>query len=92
MEISLYDTVFKKEDWNLIKFDIIVPSEFKDIDKIYQFGNEFLKEEGIKAKKLISAEECDFCHMEIANEKISGEIKEKGYSIFKHWGFEKNLI
>lgn len=81
MEISLYDTVFKKEDGNLLKFDIIVPSEFKDIDKIYQFGNEFLKEEGIKAKKLISAEECDFCHMEIANEKISGEIKEKGYSI-----------
>lgn len=87
MEISLYDTVFRKDDGKLIKFDIIVPSELKDVKIIYQFGNEFLKEEGIMAKKLISAEECDFCHMEIANEKVKGEIKEKGYSIFKHWGF-----
>ena len=88
MEISLYNTIFKKEDGNLLKFDIIVPSEFKDIDRIYQFRNEFLKKEGVLAKKLISAEECDFCHMEIANEKITEEIREKGYSIFKHWGFE----
>ncbi|MBL7910553.1 MAG: DUF2024 family protein [Bacteroidia bacterium] len=87
MEISLYDTVFRKEDGKLIKFDIIVPSELRDLKQIYQFGNEFLKEEGIMAKKLISSEECDFCHMEIANEKIAEEIKEKGYSIFKHWGF-----
>lgn len=87
MEISLYDTIFRKEDGKLIKFDIIVPSELKDLRQIYQFGNEFLKEEGIIAKNLISSEECVFCHMEIANEKLAGEIRKKGYSILKHWGF-----
>lgn len=87
MKISVYDTIFKKEDGKLLKFDIIVPSEFKDIEGIWQFGNDFLIKEGVIAKKLIGAEECSFCNMEIANEKIALEIREKGYSIFKHWVF-----
>jgi hypothetical protein len=49
----------------MVKFDIIVPASLKDLNKIYTYGNEFLKQEGILAKKLISADECDFCHMEV---------------------------
>ncbi len=87
MEISVYDTVFKKEDGTMIKFDILVPADFKDLNKIYEYGNSFLKEEKIVAKNLISADECDFCHIEVATEAIKNDIKNKGYSIFKHWGF-----
>ncbi len=88
MEISVYDTVFKKEDGTLLKFDILVPSDFTDLKKIYDFGNSFLKAEKITATNLISADECDFCHMEVATKAIEDDIKQKGYSIFKHWGFE----
>ncbi len=87
MEISVYDTVFKKDDGTLLKFDILVPADLKDLEKIYSYGNAFLKEEKIKAKNLISADECDFCHMEVATDAISNDIKKKGYSILKHWGF-----
>lgn len=57
MEISVYDTVFKKEDGTLLKFDILVPSSFTDLEKIYEFGNSFLKAENISATNLISADE-----------------------------------
>jgi len=87
MEISVYETVFKKDDGTLIKFDILVPSDLVDLQKIYNYGNAFLKEEKITAVNLISADECDFCHMEIATVAILNDIKSKGYSILKHWGF-----
>ncbi|HRP90922.1 MAG TPA: DUF2024 family protein [Edaphocola sp.] len=87
MEISVYDTVFKKEDGTLLKFDILVPSNLTDLKQIYEFGNSFLKSEKIKATTLISADECTFCHLEVATRAIEDDIKQKGYSIFKHWGF-----
>jgi Domain of unknown function (DUF2024) len=87
MEVSVYDTVFKKEDGEMIKFDIIVPATLKDLNKIYAYGNEFLKQEGIAAKQLISADECDFCHMETASDNIVSDINKKGYFILKYWGF-----
>ena len=34
-----------------------------------------LKEEKIVAKNLISADECDFCHIEVATEAIKNDIK-----------------
>ena len=88
MEISVYDTVFKKEDGTLLKFDILVPSSFTDLEKIYEFGNSYLKAENISATNLISADECAFCHIEVATKAIENDIRQKGYSIFKHWGFE----
>lgn len=87
MEVSVYDTVFKKDNGNMVKFDIIVPASLNDLNKIYTYGNEFLKQEGILAKKLISADECDFCHMEVASDSIINDINKKGYFILRHWGF-----
>lgn len=87
MEISVYDTIFKKDDGGLLKFDILVPSNFTDLNKIYEFGTEFLKSENVCATNLISADECSFCHIEIATEAIQNDINKKGFSIFKHWGF-----
>jgi len=87
MEISVYDTIFKKSDGTLLKFDILVPSNFNDLTKIYAYGNEFLKSENIIATNLISADECLFCHIEIATEAIQNDINKRGFSIFKHWGF-----
>ena len=37
MEISVYETVFKKDDGTLIKFDILVPSDLVDLQKIYNY-------------------------------------------------------
>jgi len=87
MEVSVYDTIYKKSDGELLKFDIIVPSKFKDLNKIYEYGNALLEEELIEASNMLSADECNFCHMDVASEKIKKDINEKGYSIFKHWGF-----
>lgn len=87
MEISVYDTVFKKKDGNLIRFDILVPSNQLDLEKIYAYGNAFLKKEKISAKNLISADECSFCHIEVATPAIQKDIEKRGYSILKHWGF-----
>lgn len=87
MEVSVYDTIYKRDNGELLKFDIIVPSSFKNLAKIYEYGNNVLKEENIIASNLISADECNFCHMDVASEKINFDISKKGYSVFKHWGF-----
>lgn len=91
MEISVYDTVFKKEDGSMLKFDILVPSNVTNLQKIYEYGNTFLKAEKIIATNLISADECVFCHVEVATKNIEEDIKQNGFSIFKHWGFEHNI-
>lgn len=87
MKFSIYNVVYKDKNSKLFKFGVIVPADFIDLNKINEYADRLLKEENITAEVVSSADECDFCDMAITSEKINIDIIEKGYSIFKHWGF-----
>lgn len=66
-------------------FDILVNSLEKDLDKIHNFGKEYLKSKGQDGQPL-SAKECRFCHVENAKGEIEDSIAAKGYYIIEMEG------
>ena len=63
-------------------FDIVVPSELKDEQKIFTFGKEYLQSKN-QAGQTLEATECQFCHIETANDIMVESIKQKGYYIIE---------
>lgn len=63
-------------------FDIIAPSEIKDSSVIYGYGLEYLKEKGQETQPL-TANECNFCHVENVRPQWTEAIEQKGYFILE---------
>ena len=82
MKISVWDTYVKREDGKTMHFDILVPSDLKDEQTIFEFGTDYLKTKSFKTKDL-TAKECSFCHIEQATEEMIASIKEKNYDIIE---------
>ncbi len=66
----------------MMHFDILVPSDLKDVQSIFNFGLDYLKSKSVPSNEL-SANECRFCHIEQANPEIIASINEKGYAIIE---------
>lgn len=82
MNISVWDTYVKKEDGRTMHFDILVPSELKSEQTIFDFGLEYLKTKPFKTNGLTS-KECRFCHIEQATEEMIAAIEKNGYAIIE---------
>lgn len=82
MKIAVWDTYVKREDENIMHFDILVPSDFKDEQTIFNFGKEYLKTKSFKTGQLTS-KECRLCHIEQATEEIASSIENQGYFIIE---------
>lgn len=82
MQVSVWDTYVTKNDGTIMHFDIIVPSEIKDTDLIYNYGKGYLKTKNQEGQSL-SSEECRFCHLETLKPQWEAELKEKGYFIIE---------
>lgn len=80
MKVAVWDTYVLKADGNRMHFDIVVPEDEKNADKIYKYGQEYLKGKSVVSDKLTSTE-CEFCHIEQASEMIVRDIEERGYHI-----------
>ena len=85
MKISVYDTYVNKSDGDIMHFDILVEEGLTDLEKIFQFGNRYLAEKGIK-NHILDTEACQFCHIEVASESVEKAIQEKGYFILEMEG------
>lgn len=81
-KIAVWDTYVTKKDGSIMHFDIIAPAEIKDTPTIYKFGKEYLKTKGQEGQPL-SAEECQFCHVESVKPQWETEINQKGYFIIE---------
>lgn len=46
MKVAVYDTYVTKRDDAVMHFDILVPDDLKDQNRIHTFGQEYLKEKG----------------------------------------------
>ncbi|MFC0603039.1 DUF2024 family protein [Winogradskyella pulchriflava] len=82
MKVSVWDTYVSREDGKQMHFDILVPSDLKDENTIFNFGKSYLKSKPFATKGLTS-KECRFCHVEQASESIEEAIRSKGYYIIE---------
>ena len=80
MQISVWDTYVKRQDGNVMHFDILVPSDFKDEGAIFSYGRDYLSTKTFETGEL-SSRECKFCHIEQATQKVVADITDRGYSI-----------
>ncbi len=82
MQAAVWDTYVTKKDGTIMHFDIIAPSDIKDITVIYNYGKEYLKARNQEGQPLTS-KECRFCHIETVKPQWEDEIRKKGYFIYE---------
>ncbi|WCO02562.1 DUF2024 family protein [Psychroserpens ponticola] len=82
MKVSVWDTYVQRKDGKTMHFDILVPSNFKNETQIISFGNSYLSAKTFETKSL-TADICNFCHIETAPESVVDDISKKGYSIIE---------
>jgi hypothetical protein len=73
-------TYVQKSDGEKMHFDILVPETLKDSKQIFSYGQEYLKGKNVKSE-ILTAKECEFCHIEEASQEIISDIETKGYHI-----------
>ena len=84
-KVNVWDTYVTKKDGSVMHFDIIVPEAIKDTSQIYNYGADYLKAKGQEGLAL-TAEQCQFCHIEQLRPEWEAEIKAKGYFIIEMEG------
>ena len=82
MEISVWDTYVERLDGLTMHFDILVSSTMEDKAKIFSYGKQYLDTKSFETGKL-TAQECQFCHMQQAPIQIEDDIEENGYFIIE---------
>lgn len=80
MRVAVWDTYVKKTDGSKMHFDILVQESIKDSEIIYNYGQEYLKGKNV-ISEILTAKECEFCHIEEASQIIINDIERKGYHI-----------
>lgn len=84
MECAVYDTYVEKKDGGTMHFDVIVEKNTTH-EKAIEYGAKFLTSVG-QTGQPITANECQFCHIQGAPPFVEKEIKEKGFFIQKMEG------
>ncbi|MFY8036472.1 MAG: DUF2024 family protein [Cyclobacteriaceae bacterium] len=82
MEVAIWDTYVTRKSGRVMHFDIVVPRTLKDEKLIYTFGKEYLQSKS-EAEQSLTSQECRFCHVEKATEKMIDSIHQKGYYIIE---------
>ena len=82
MKVSVWDTYVQREDKKIMHFDILVSSELKNEQIIFDYGKEFLKSKTFQTGDL-SSKECKFCHIEQASNDIINSINTNGFHIIE---------
>lgn len=79
MEVAIWDTYVTRQNGLIMHFDIIVPVETSE-EKVIDFGRKYLKIKN-ETDGLLSSNECNWCHNEIADPLITEAITTNGYFI-----------
>jgi hypothetical protein len=82
MQISVYDTYVQRPDGARMHFDILVPSDLSDHEKILNYGHIYLTSKGLP-QTILKSEKCNFCHMESATVDVEQAIKASGFAIIE---------
>ncbi|WP_456438611.1 DUF2024 family protein [Psychroserpens sp.] len=82
MKVSVWDTYVQRKDGKTMHFDVLVPSDFNNENKIIDFGNTYLSNKTFETQEL-TTKLCNFCHIETAPEPVVDDISKNGYSIIE---------
>ena len=82
MKVAVWDTYVKREDGNIMHFDILVPDNITNEQTIFNYGKDYLNTKTFKTIQF-TANECHLCHIEQATEEIVLAIEKKGYCIIE---------
>jgi Domain of unknown function (DUF2024) len=82
MHISVYDTYVQRPDGLRMHFDILVPSDLRDLDTVLHYGKAYLTAKGLPPS-ILTSQKCNFCHMESANTAVEKDIISKGFAIIE---------
>ncbi|WP_299339500.1 DUF2024 family protein [uncultured Psychroserpens sp.] len=82
MNVAVWDTYVKREDGNIMHFDILVPDNITNEQIIFNFGKDYLKTRSFKTGQLTS-NECRLCHIEQTTKEMISSIENKGYFIIE---------
>ncbi|MCY0977190.1 DUF2024 family protein [Chryseobacterium wangxinyae] len=82
MKIAVWDTYVTKNDGTIMHFDILVPTEITDTEKIYSYGREYLEKQNQSGQPL-SSKECNLCHVEEATSTMKADVELQGYHIIE---------
>ena len=82
MKIAVWDTYVSKKDGTIMHFDILVPTEITDTEKIYSYGREYLAKKNQSGQQL-SSKECNLCHVEEATPTMKSDVEAQGYHIIE---------
>ena len=82
MQISVYDTYVQRPDGLRMHFDILVPADLADDERVLQYGRTYLAAKGLEATAL-KAEKCNFCHTESSHPAVEQEVAQHGFAIIE---------
>jgi len=80
MDVSVWDTFVQRKNNKIMHFDILVPSDFQNQEKIVEYGRNYLSTKNFETEN-ISLKKCQFCHIENASDKTINAIKKYGFDI-----------
>ncbi len=80
MKVAVWDTYVNRTDGKVMHFDILVPQEFIDKEKIFEYGRNYLRTKAYKTEGL-SSSECQYCHIEQATQEVIDSIIDQGFYI-----------
>lgn len=82
MQVAVWDTYVTKKDGNIMHFDIIVPVDLTQKEKIFGYGQLYLASKGQGGQEL-SSKQCKYCHFEHLQAFMEKDILQKGYYIIE---------
>jgi len=82
MKAAVWDTYVKKQDGNVIHFDVVVPDYITDSSVVYKYACEYLISGNLSEVEL-NTKNCQFCHIESITDTIKNDIESKGFHIIE---------
>jgi hypothetical protein len=82
MKAAVWDTYVKKQDGNVIHFDVVVPDYITDSSVVYKYAGEYLISGNLSEVEL-NTKNCQFCHIESITDTIKNDIESKGFHIIE---------
>lgn len=82
MKVAVWDTYIKKDNGNVLHFDVVVPESKSKMEIVFNYAKEFLKSKDIFGAK-IETKNCRFCHIETITDTMKSDIELKGYHIIE---------
>lgn len=82
MKAAVWDTYIKKDNGNVLHFDVVVPESRSEMELVFNYTKEFLKSKGIFGAE-IETKNCQFCHIETLTDSMKSDIELKGYHIIE---------